>query len=147
MQIRTIFENNEEIPEPYTCLGSNINPPFTFEDVPAETKTLVFIIEDMDATPRPWTHWLIFNIPASTKNVAEGQIPEGATEGLANNHTFGYEGPCPKYFNGVHHYRFSLFALDKTLDLPAATEKEAVKEAMQGHIIEEIALTGTCTSK
>ncbi len=146
MTLKSVFENNREIPGLYTCLGANISPPFTFEDIPGGTKSLVLIVEDSDATPAPWTHWLVYNIPPDTKSVEEDRIPTGGTEGLANDHSFGYEGPCPKYFEGTHHYRFSLFALDKQLDLTAESEKEDVKKAMQGHIIGETALIGLCTS-
>ncbi len=146
MIVKSIFENNHEIPRLHTCLGANISPPFTFEDIPQGTESLVLIVEDTDATPTFWTHWLVFNIPPNTKSIEEDRIPAGGTEGLANNHSFGYEGPCPKYFEGTHHYRFSLFALDIQLDLPAESEKEDVKKAMQGHVIGETALIGLCTS-
>src|SRR5699024_10888811 len=143
---KSIFENNHEIPRTYTCLGENINPPFTFEAIPRQTESLVLLIEDTDATPKPWTHWLVFNISPNTKRIEEGQIPAGGTEGLANNHSFGYEGPCPKYFEGTHHYRFSLFALNRQLDVPAKSEKEDVKKAMREHIIAQAVLVGLCTS-
>lgn len=146
MIIKTVFENDQEIPRQHTCLGANISPPFTFEDIPEGTKSLVLIVEDIDATPQSWTHWLVFNIPPTTKSVEEDSIPDGGTEGLANNHSFGYEGPCPKYFEGTHRYRFSLSALDKQLDLPAESEKEDVKRAMREHLIEETALIGLCIS-
>lgn len=147
MILKSVFENNQEIPQPHTCLGANISPPFTFQDIPEKAASLVLMAEDMDATPDPWTHWLVFNIPPHTKSVEEDQIPAGGTEGLANNHSFGYEGPCPKYFEGTHHYRFSLFALDRQLALTAQSEREDVQKAIQGHVIEETALIGLCTSK
>ena len=146
MRIRSTFEHHQEIPQNNTCLGPNINPPLYFDEVPAEAKSLVLIFEDVDATPKPWTHWMLFNIPATTKEVTEGKIPEGATEGLANNHTHGYEGPCPKYFKGTHNYWFRLYALDTVLDLPAASEREDVEEKMQPHIISTAELLGLCVS-
>ena len=145
MKLRTVFEHNQQIPQPYTCLGPNISPPLQFEDIPEGTKSLVLILEDVDATPKPWTHWLVFNIPPTTLATEQGKIPEGATEGLANNHSFGYEGPCPRYFQGTHHYWFRVFALDTVLDLPAASEREEIEEAMQGHVIEKAELLGLCT--
>jgi Raf kinase inhibitor-like YbhB/YbcL family protein len=147
MKINTAFEQDQEIPVIYTCLGRNISPPFTLNDVPDETKSFVLVFEDLDAGPDLWTHWLVFNIPAYTVSVEEGHIPYGATEGLANNHTFGYEGPCPRYFKGIHHYRLCLFAIDQLLNLPAASEKEDVMRAMDSHVIDKALITGICTSR
>lgn len=145
MKLTTVFEHNQEIPRPFTCLGPNISPPLQFEGLPDGTESLVLIFEDVDATPKAWTHWMVFNIPASSTVTEEGTIPAGGVEGLANNHSFGYEGPCPRYFQGTHHYWFRLFALDTMLDLPAASEREDVEKAMSGHILEQTDLLGLCT--
>jgi Raf kinase inhibitor-like YbhB/YbcL family protein len=145
MKIKSpVFAHGEPIPQRFTCLGPNINPPIYFEEVPEGAKSLVMIFEDVDATPKAWTHWMLFNIPPTTPQIEEGVIPEGATEGLANNHSFGYEGPCPKYFKGTHHYWYRVYALDTVLDLPAATEREEVEEKMQSYIIEQAELLGLC---
>ena len=141
-----LFKHGEIIPEYYTCLGPNINPPLQIEDVPPNAKSLVLVFEDVDATPKPWTHWMLFNIPVVTGIIKEGSIPKGAVESLANNHSFGYEGPCPKYFKGTHHYWFRIYALDTQLDLPAATKREAIEEKMKDHIIEKAELLGLCTA-
>jgi Raf kinase inhibitor-like YbhB/YbcL family protein len=141
-----LFKHGEIIPEYYTCLGPNINPPLQIEDVPPNAKSLVLVFEDVDATPKPWTHWMLFNIPVVTGIIKEGSIPKGAVESLANNHSFGYEGPCPKYFKGTHHYWFRIYALDTQLDLPAATEREEIEEKMKDHIIEKAELLGLCTA-
>jgi len=141
-----LFKHGEIIPEYYTCLGPNINPPLQIEDVPPNAKSLVLVFEDVDATPKPWTHWMLFNIPVVTGIIKEGSIPKGAVESLANNHSFGYEGPCPKYFKGTHPYWFRIYALDTQLDLPAATEREAIEEKMKDHIIEKAELLGLCTA-
>lgn len=146
MRIKSTFEENQDIPKPYTCLGKNINPPLEFEDIPTKARSLVLIFEDIDASPKPWTHWMLFNIPPGVTKIEEGTIPPGAIEGLANNHSFGYEGPCPRYFKGTHHYWFRLYALDTILDLPKNSEREDVEEQMQGHILEKADLLGLCTA-
>ncbi|GAA4778910.1 YbhB/YbcL family Raf kinase inhibitor-like protein [Olivibacter ginsenosidimutans] len=146
MKLRSIFEQQEEIPIKYTCLGQNISPHLHIESVPEQTQSFVLLIEDVDAEPIPWRHWHVFNIPASTTSIQEGQVPQGGVEGLCNNHTFGYEGPCPKYFKGTHHYRFRLYAVDTLLALPPASEPEEVLQQMDGHVLAVAELMGTCTS-
>jgi len=141
-----LFRHGEHIPQMFTCLGQNINPPLQFENVPPNAKSMVLIFEDVDSTPRPWTHWMLFDIPVTTTEVTEATIPNSATEGLANNHSFGYEGPCPKYFKGTHHYWFRLYALDTKLNLPAQTEREEVEAKMKDHIVERAGLLGLCTA-
>ncbi len=145
MKIKSAFEHNQEIPRPYTCLGSNISFPFQIEDIPKGAESFVLIFEDVDATPKAWTHWMVFNIPAVTQRFEEAQIPAGGVEGLANNHSFGYEGPCPRYFQGTHHYWLRIYALDTMLDLPAASEREDVEKAMQEHVLAKAELLGLCT--
>lgn len=146
MNITSVFNHQQPIPQQYTCLGPNVSPPLRFSNIPMGALSLVLIFEDVDATPKPWTHWMVFNIPVSTTEVPENTIPPGGVEGLANNHSFGYEGPCPKYFTGTHHYWFRLYALDKILDLPPDSEREAVEAAMQGHVLETAELLGLCTA-
>lgn len=141
------FQHGESIPKQFTCLGENINPPLEFENVPKNAQSLVLVIEDIDASPKPWTHWLLFNILPTEPGIKEGRMPRHAMEGLSNNHTYGYEGPCPKYFNGTHRYVFKLIALDTRFYVSGDIEKEELDVFMNGHIIDEAILIGTCTSK
>jgi Raf kinase inhibitor-like YbhB/YbcL family protein len=146
MQINSpVFNHGTNMSEQYTCLGENINPPLVIDDVPEGVVSFVLIFDDADSSPI-WTHWLLFNIPSSTRIIHAGQIPEGATEGLANNHSFGYEGPCPKYFRGTHRYFFRLYALDGLLNLKADSERQDVENAMRNHIIGEASLLVLCSS-
>jgi Raf kinase inhibitor-like YbhB/YbcL family protein len=138
------FPGDTHVPTAYTCNGENINPPLEFGDIPPQTKSLVLIVEDRDAAPDAWVHWLVFNIPTTTTSVPAGHIPEGGTEGIANGGTHGYEGPCSKYFSGTHHYFFQLLAIDTLLDLPATADKKQVVASMQGHIVGSATLLGLC---
>ena len=138
------FSNRTIVPEPHTCMGENTSPPLEFGDLPPQTKSLVLIVEDIDATPAPWVHWLVFNIPPTTTTVPAGTIPAGGTEGIANGGTHGYEGPCPKYFHGTHHYHFQLFALDVILDLSPSADKTRIAASMKEHIIDSATLVGLC---
>ena len=140
--LSSAFKNGEVVPVKYTCIGPNMNPPLEFVDVPAKTKSLVLSLEDVNAEGKPRVHWLVFNIPTTTRKVAEGQIPPGGVEGLANGGTHGYEGPCPRYFNGRHHYWFQLYALDTVLEVPVTADLLAVKKAMIGHILDQAELLG-----
>lgn len=140
------FTNKGKIPIPYTCLGPNINPPLHFHDVPKATESFTLIVEDKDTTPKPWVHWLVFNIDGSVKRIEENAVPITAIEGLANGGKPGYEGPCPKYFQGTHHYTFTLYALDHALSIPKDSDVEKVRHAMKDHLLATAELVGLCTS-
>lgn len=135
------FSTGELVPMKYTCEGPNISPPLTFIGVPENAKSLVLMVEDPDAPAKPWVHWLVFNIPPTSIGFSEGSIAEGATEGLCNGNTFGYEGPCPP--ENEHQYLFKLYALDKVLDIPDESDRKVVLKEMEGHVITEAVLSAS----
>jgi Raf kinase inhibitor-like YbhB/YbcL family protein len=124
------FGNKQLIPQKYTCEGENINPPLIIENVPAETKTLVLIMEDPDAPVGLWIHWVVWNIPPTSK-IDENSVP--GTEGLNTAGEHAYGGPCPP--SGTHRYFFKVYALDAKLDLGVTSQKKDVEKAMQSHVI------------
>src|SRR5690606_33654796 len=111
------FADKQPVPEQYTCKGINVNPPLEFLDTPKESKSFVILVEDIDSSNQ-WIHWLVYNIPADVSFFEEGTIPKGSVDGICNGGTRGYEGPCPKYFSGIHRYSFTLYALDIVLTVP-----------------------------
>jgi Raf kinase inhibitor-like YbhB/YbcL family protein len=133
------FENQKNIPVQYTCVGRGVNPPLQFSDIPQGTKTLALLVDDPDAPGGTWVHWVVFNIDPKVSNLAENSKPAG-TEGTTSFGNTGYGGPCPT--SGTHRYFFKLYALDTRLNLSATTNKKAVENAMQGHIIEQSELVG-----
>ena len=61
------FNDHTIIPIRYTCDGENINPPITIQNIPEGTKSMVLIVEDPDAPVRSWVHWIVWDIPPTTK--------------------------------------------------------------------------------
>jgi len=136
------FDNNGNIPSQYTCDGQDINPPLEFKDVPVDARSLVLIMDDPDAIKpagKVWDHWIVFNILPDTKEVLEGQEP-GGIHGLGTSNNLKYHGPCPP--DGQHRYIFKLYALDIALDLPEASNKKQIEEAINGHILSQTQLIG-----
>ncbi len=144
------FSDGSEIPEKYTCTGKNVSPPLTWQGIPAQSKSLVLIVDDPDA-PDPkapkmtWVHWVVYNIPESSTGLPEGasagNLPAGAEQGLNDWNNFGYGGPCPPI--GRHRYFFKLYALDTFLLNMDQPSKAKIEAAMQGHIIESTELVAT----
>jgi len=138
------FQNGGKIPMKYTCDGPNICPPLAISDVPAETKSLVIIMDDPDVpksirSDGMWDHWVVFNIPPHVRKITEGNEPEG-TPGKGTGGNQNYYGPCPP--DREHRYFFKLYALDAKLDIPALSSKKQVEKAMAGHSIAKAELMG-----
>jgi Raf kinase inhibitor-like YbhB/YbcL family protein len=132
------FENNKPIPVKYTCDGANVNPPLTVDGVPEEAKALVLIVDDPDAPAGTFNHWVVWNIPPTTRKIEENTVP--GIEGISSYRKHSYGGPCPPY--GTHRYFFKVYALDTQLDLKANSNKRDVEKAMEGHVLAEGELVG-----
>ena len=128
------FAIGQSIPDKYSAYGSNISPAISWSGAPANTKTFVLLVEDPDA-PRaqPFVHWLVYNIPASTTSMKEGQPPAGGTVGKNDNGGNAYYGPKPP--SGTHHYHFKVYAIDERLNLGAGATKDDVMKAITGHTL------------
>jgi Raf kinase inhibitor-like YbhB/YbcL family protein len=145
------FGQNETVPRRYTGDGEDISPPLTWSGVPEGAKELALIVDDPDApTPQPWVHWVLYGIPADLRSLPERVLPSqrvpepaGTLQGKNSWNRIGYGGPAPPPGHGLHHYRFRLYVLDMKLNLDPGDTKQALLEAMQGHILAQGELVGT----
>jgi Raf kinase inhibitor-like YbhB/YbcL family protein len=140
------FAEGEDIPTRYTCDGEDISPQLTWNNVPAGTQSFALIMDDPDAPGGVFTHWVIFDLPADVRHLPEAvpageELDNGARHGLNSFGEISYSGPCPPS-GPAHRYQFTLYALDTTLNLPAAASKQQVLDAMQGHILASVTFTG-----
>lgn len=116
-------------------------------------------------------HWVLVDIPPSLEGIEEGAHSDGITargkpgpgassgmrHGL-NNYTdwfaedpdmkgqyFGYDGPCPPWNDSiVHHYVFTLFALDmERCPVEGVFGGGQVRDAIRPHVLAAASLTGT----
>ncbi|UCB44227.1 MAG: YbhB/YbcL family Raf kinase inhibitor-like protein [Dehalococcoidales bacterium] len=144
--LSTAFSEGENIPIRYSCDGEDISPQLTWDNVPAGTQSFVLIMDDPDAPGGVFTHWVLFNLPADARQLPEAvpteqELDNGARHGINDFGEISYGGPCPP-FGQSHRYQFTLYSLDTTLDLPAGASKQQVINAMQGHILDSVTLTG-----
>lgn len=133
------FEHHHTIPKRYTCEGEDISPALHFKDVPAGTVSLALIMDDPDAPRGTFDHWIVFKLPANTKELKEGEKP--SFQGTNSYQEQNYRGPCPPP-GKAHRYFFKLYALDIDINLPKGASKKALEEAMEGHILAKAELIG-----
>jgi hypothetical protein len=139
------FMTGTSIPIRYTCDGEDISPPLTWADVPAEAQSFVLVMRDRDAPSGPFTHWLLYNLPADVRQLSAGvppqaKLPNGAYQGQNDFDQIGFRGPCPPA--GHHRYFFKLYALDQPLAIAPGANRATVREAMAGHILTAAELMG-----
>jgi Raf kinase inhibitor-like YbhB/YbcL family protein len=144
-----VLSSQAAIPAKYTCEGDDVSPPLAWSDPPAGTKSFALIVDDPDA-PDPaapkvvWVHWVVYDLPADTRELAEGaseSLPAGARAGKNDWKRTGYGGPCPPV--GRHRYFHKLYALDVVLGDRGAIGKKELEKAMAGHVLAHAELVGT----
>lgn len=106
--------------------NKKVSPPLEWQHAPQGTRSFALAVTDPDVPaqfnfPRAFAHWLVFNIPSSTRSLSEGAsptgaLPAGAEELNSDFVTFGipgfgrgYGGPWPP--DAPHRYVFTLYAL------------------------------------
>jgi Raf kinase inhibitor-like YbhB/YbcL family protein len=142
----TAFKEGDTVPKNYTADGKDVSPPLAWSGAPNNTQSFTLICDDPDAPRGNWVHWVIFNIPASRGEFPEAVPTEkealgGARQGTNSFKKIGYGGPNPPA-GKPHRYNFTIYALDTQLNVSAGADKEAVVQAMKGHVLAEGKLMG-----
>lgn len=171
--------------------SENLSPQFSWSDVPAGTRSFAMVCHDFDVPsvgddvnkddrevpedlPRiDFFHWVMVDLPASLRSIAEGEFSRGFTprgksgpatlhgarHGL-NDYTgwfagdremagqyFGYDGPFPPFNDSVvHHYVFTLYALNvERAPVEGTFTGAQVRQAIYPHVLAEATYSGTYT--
>jgi Raf kinase inhibitor-like YbhB/YbcL family protein len=140
------FSAGETIPKKFTCDGPDASPALRWNEPPAKTQSFALIMDDPDAPVGTWVHWVLFDLPADTRELGEGvakqeQLANGARQGRNDFGKIGYGGPCPPP-GKPHRYFFKLYALDAKLNLKAGVTKADVERAMMGHVLAQAEVMG-----
>lgn len=117
-----------------------------------------------------FTHWVLVDLKPERDLIAEGEfsshvtaggkagpeVPGGTRQGV-NSYTdwfegdpdmggdyYGYDGPCPPWNDSiVHHYHFTLYALDiPRYPGEGRFSREDVLAAIEGHVLGQAVLVG-----
>src|SRR5262245_40673148 len=65
------FAEGQPIPAKYTCDGKNLSPPLRWDTAPEAAKSLALICDDPDAPAGTWVHWVLYNLPATMRDLPE----------------------------------------------------------------------------
>ncbi len=134
--------------------GGNTSPELSWTDAPRGTQTFAVVLYDTTAA---FTHWGIYNISRERRELpANAGVPTSALGQQIENDFFlganGYDGPCPPAVQPfAHHYVFTVYALDTSLELKGSTNFPAAAETLyhallragrEGHILASASITG-----
>jgi len=141
----TAFKEGGMIPKKYSGEAENISPPLAWNEVPVEAKSLALIVDDPDVPSGDWVHWVVYNMPATMREMPEDIGPDERVAGIGiqgknDSRKIGWDGPYPP--SGTHRYFFRLYALDKVLDDAPGLTKQQLLALIQGHILAQGELMG-----
>ena len=137
------FPKGQRIPDAFSEYGGRRSPELHWGGVPSQTESIAILVEDPDApTPTPFSHWVLFNVPASVRQLPES-LPRdpklstlgGAIQGQPSSGGVGYFGPRPPKGDPPHHYHFEVFALEGRIELGPGATRDEVVNAMKGHVL------------
>lgn len=103
------------LPKAYTCDGEGISPSIAWHGAPIQTQSFALIMDHAAPEGVHW-YWTLYNIPAGTTHIEEGEI-RGKVGNNSVNGKSQYAPPCSKG-PGVKHYTFTLYALSASIDVP-----------------------------
>ncbi|MGB8364719.1 MAG: YbhB/YbcL family Raf kinase inhibitor-like protein [Rhizomicrobium sp.] len=134
------------LPQVYSqCGGGNVAPALSWSGAPVATKSFAVTLFDPDAAGG-WWHWIVYDIGARVHRLARGAmpLPDGAQQGENDFGAMAYGGACPPPGSGVHHYRFTVWALD-TPALPFDDPPKGVTIGpyLEAHALARATLTAT----
>ncbi|MBV9611050.1 MAG: YbhB/YbcL family Raf kinase inhibitor-like protein [Acidobacteriaceae bacterium] len=130
------------------CSGQNQSPELSWTR-PWFARSFAVVAYDVTAN---FTHWGIYNIRPDRTSLPANAGVSGSPYGdqVPNDIGYaGYTGPCPPP-GLVHHYVFTIYALDTELHLPSSAQFPATPatlfRAMIGHVLQTASITGLYAS-
>ncbi len=164
------FQNGGSLPDDLKCErhgGDGASPPLVWGAVPAGTTSLALIMHHypngrVEGHDVPSHYWLLWNIPADTKELPRGNPASIGTEGSdKDKRRTGYTPPCSplgyleslwRFFGSApspgskHKYTITLYALNAPLDmLPPQDLIEidwaAMTKALEGRIVKSTSIS------
>jgi Raf kinase inhibitor-like YbhB/YbcL family protein len=126
-----------DIPQQYTCHGAGLSPPLYWSGAPQAgasqpTRSFAIVVDDSQAPITPYVYWLVFDISPATTAMPQNELPPGARQASNSRGQAGYDPPCPA---GRHQYRFTVYALNARITLPAGAGLREAWTAIARHVI------------
>lgn len=135
------FLHGGPLPENAGAALGNQAPLLDISGVPEGAMELALILHDPDA-PRPegFTHWLVYGIsPDNAKIDSHNLAP--CRQGENDAGTVDYFGPRPPRGHGLHHYYFTVYALD--CEVEGEPSRRQFLDRYARNVLEQNRIVGT----
>ena len=81
------FRNNQPIPAKNSRDSGDVSPLLKWEGAPPGTKSFALIMDDPDAPPGTWVHWVLYDLPLTQTELPQGvpkteEGPSGSKHGV-----------------------------------------------------------------
>lgn len=141
------WESGGRIPDRFTADGPDRSPRIQFAGVPAETRSLALVFDDPDAPGGTWVHWVLYDIPGTTRELPEGlprtgALPDGARQGRNSWDEIGYQGPSPPP-GKPHRYILHLYALSAPTGAEPGLTARDLEAKLGTHLLASATYHGT----
>lgn len=136
------FDPGAAIPNLYTCGGSNISPPLLITNAPQNTTNFAIVARDSNGTGDDKIHWIVWNIPSDTLQIAPQALPAVSVQGTTDDKKTTYSGPCPPS-GKLTYFTFELYALNDHINLESDATYDSLVAAMNGKVLGRALLIGT----
>jgi Raf kinase inhibitor-like YbhB/YbcL family protein len=128
------------IPAKFSGYHENLTPRLEISGAPEGTVELAVVCHDPDAPlPHGFTHWTVYGLAADAASVDTDA--EGVRVGPNGIGEPGWAGPMPPAGHGVHHYHFSVYALNRPVEGTPTREEFLV--GYGDAVIEQARVVGT----
>ena len=146
------FADNAAMPMRFSMDGDSRFPPLMWEGLPAQTQSVVLLVEDADVPSfRPLVHCIVHGIPPGVTELAEGAIPHRlrgvSPQGYACGRNAlsrpGWMAPSPPPGHGPHRYAFQVFALGVRPVFAYPPGRSKLLSVIRPHLLAQGRLIGT----
>jgi Raf kinase inhibitor-like YbhB/YbcL family protein len=130
------------------CSGANQSPPLNWAHAPSGTAAFAVTMADLDAKVGVLWHWILFDIPVATTDMAQNADfdpalrPAGSRQAVNSFNVLGYSGPCPPRGSLPHHYLITVWALTQAqMPFKNGEPADAIAIYLRRHAIGHASLT------
>lgn len=146
------FADGGAMPVRFSMDGEGRLPPLVWDGLPADTQSVALLVEDADVPAlRPLVHCIVYGIPPSMTELAEGAVPrrmrgtapQGWACGRNSLSGLGWLPPSPPPGHGPHRYAFQVFALSARPVFARPPSRSRLLKAIRPHLLAQGRLVGS----